>query len=92
MMFLALATPTSGLAWSSNGTSSTFQPAFSRLPLNFSTASCVPKLDALTECGLAARERALGCDLDRAFALGVHWEAAGTKPRRAPGREPGRRG
>src|SRR4029434_1060087 len=31
------------------------------------------ELDALTECGLAARERALGCDLDRAFALGIHW-------------------
>ena len=44
MMFLLLATPTSGLAWSSKGTSSTLKPAFSRLPLNFSTASWVPSL------------------------------------------------
>src|SRR6266478_4012355 len=44
MMFLALATPTSGLAWSSKGTSSTLYPIFSRLPLSFSTASCAPSL------------------------------------------------
>src|SRR5881296_2264411 len=44
MMFFALDTPTSGLAWSSYGTSSTLKPVFSRLPLNFSMASCVPSL------------------------------------------------
>src|SRR2546422_356881 len=44
MMFFALDTPTSGLAWSSYGTSSTLKPVFSRLPLNLSMASCVPSL------------------------------------------------
>ncbi len=43
-MFLALATPTSGLAWSSKGTSSTLKPAFSMGPLSCSMANWVPSL------------------------------------------------
>src|SRR4026207_2188241 len=43
-MLAALATPTSGLAWSSNGTSSTLKPIFSSGPFSLSTASWVPSL------------------------------------------------
>ncbi len=42
--FFAFATPTSGFAWSSNGTSSTAKPIFSSGPLNFSSASWAPSL------------------------------------------------
>src|SRR5437667_7175784 len=69
MMFFALDTPTSGLAWSSYGTSSTLKPVFSRLPLNFSMASCVPSLMPSPSAALAAAERALRGDLDGALPL-----------------------
>ena len=80
MMFLALATPTSGLAWSSNGTSSTLKPAFSRLPLNFSTASCVPSLMPSPSAAWPPESGLWVAILIVPLPWASTGEAAGTKP------------